>query len=130
MSAATSRTSTPTPTLPEAQQWLREHLEQRKNPFNAIGHDAAARHIEALPGTDPRSWAGHWLAGAEDFATRARRAEESGDREEALENWWQAYQNASADLCLALEHGAPRRPGCSPAATWARGPYCPPSSTG
>ncbi|MFE5872816.1 alpha/beta hydrolase family protein [Streptomyces roseifaciens] len=87
-------TSSRTRTLPEAQQWLREHLEQRKNPFNAIGHDAAARHIETLPGTDPRSWAGHWLAGAEDFATRARRTEESGDREEALENWWQAYQFA------------------------------------
>ncbi|MEU5049314.1 hypothetical protein [Streptomyces sp. NPDC021096] len=39
-------------------------------------------------------------------------------------------QNASADFCLALEHGAPRRPGCSPAATWARAPCCPPSSTG
>ncbi|MEH6373974.1 hypothetical protein V7793_06445 [Streptomyces sp. KLMMK] len=39
-------------------------------------------------------------------------------------------QNASAGLCLALDHGTPRRPGCSPAATWARDPYCPPSSTG
>ncbi|WP_405162087.1 alpha/beta hydrolase [Nocardia sp. NBC_01499] len=88
MTAATTRT------LPDAQQWLREHLARRKNPFNAIDHDAAARHIETLPGIDPESWAGHWLAGATDFAARARTAEEHGDREQALENWWQAYQFA------------------------------------
>ncbi|MFE9597940.1 alpha/beta hydrolase family protein [Streptomyces hokutonensis] len=86
--------ATPSRTLPEARQWLREHLAQRKNPFNAIGHDAAARHIETLPGLDPETWAGHWLAGAEDFAARAAKAEENGDREDALENWWQAYQFA------------------------------------
>ncbi|MFE5119466.1 alpha/beta hydrolase family protein [Streptomyces sp. NPDC056669] len=84
----------PSRTLPEAQQWLRDHLERRDHPFNAIDHAAAARHIDTLPGTDPETWAGHWLAGAEDFAVRACEAESGGDREGALENWWQAYQFA------------------------------------
>ncbi|MDT0449922.1 hypothetical protein [Streptomyces hesseae] len=77
MSAATFRT------LLETRQWLRTHLEQRRNPFNAIDHEAAARHIETLPGADPVSWAGHWLSEAEGFAARARETEENGEREPA-----------------------------------------------
>ncbi|MFF7250619.1 hypothetical protein ACFZBU_42925 [Embleya sp. NPDC008237] len=73
-----------------------------QEPFQRHRSRAAARHIETLPGIDPQSWAGHWPAGAEDFAARARTAEESGDRDEALESWrageleswWQAYQFA------------------------------------
>ncbi|MEU9484167.1 hypothetical protein AB0D83_10955 [Streptomyces decoyicus] len=77
---------------------LREYPEQR-NPFHAIDHDVAARHIEALPGTDPESWAGHWPAGAKEFKTRAREAEEKHDP-----------QNAPADLYLALKHGSQDSP--------------------
>ncbi|WP_201724376.1 alpha/beta hydrolase family protein [Streptomyces antimycoticus] len=86
--------ATPSRTLPEAQQWLRDHLERREHPFNAIDRAAAARHIDTLPGTDSETWAEHWLAGAEYFAARACEAESGGDHAGALENWWQAYQFA------------------------------------
>ncbi|NUW33043.1 alpha/beta hydrolase [Nonomuraea sp. SMC257] len=82
------------PSLPEAKSWLRTHLAQRRNPFNAIGEAAASRYIETLPGVDPVRWAEHWLGGAAEFAAAAERAEADGDRGTALENWWQAYQFA------------------------------------
>ncbi|WP_208653063.1 MULTISPECIES: alpha/beta hydrolase family protein [Streptomyces violaceusniger group] len=82
------------PSLPEAKAWLRTHLAERRNPFNAIGEAAAAQYIETLPGLDPVRWAKHWLGGATKFAAAAERAEADGGRRAALENWWQAYQFA------------------------------------
>ncbi|MFE2188578.1 alpha/beta hydrolase family protein [Streptomyces sp. NPDC059455] len=90
--AADSPQDAPSP--PEAKAWLRTHLAERRNPFNAIGEAAAAQYIETLPGLDPVRWAKHWLGGATEFAAAAERAEADGDRRAALENWWQAYQFA------------------------------------
>ncbi|MBU6529619.1 alpha/beta hydrolase family protein [Streptomyces mayonensis] len=83
-----------TRTLHDAQDWLRTHLAERRNPFNAIDEAAARRAIDTLPGTDPVTWAGHWTGIAADFADRAGSQEKSGDLKEAREAWWQAYQFA------------------------------------
>ncbi|MCI3270747.1 MULTISPECIES: S9 family peptidase [Streptomyces] len=81
-------------TLPDAQEWLRTHLTERRNPFNAIDDAAARQAIDTLPGTDPVAWAGHWTRFAADFADRAQACEKSGELEAAREAWWQAYQFA------------------------------------
>ncbi|MFG3289214.1 alpha/beta hydrolase [Streptomyces sp. NPDC048179] len=83
-----------TRTLPDAQDWLRTHLAERRNPFNAIDETAARRAIDTLPGTDPVTWAAHWTGLAGGFADQAESHEKAGDREAAREAWWQAYQFA------------------------------------
>jgi len=84
----------PVRSLPDAQAWLRAHLAERRNPFNAIDAEAAARAIDALPGTDPVAWAGHWLQLAAALAERGEGAQQAGDLAAAREQWWQAYQFA------------------------------------
>ena len=100
--------------LPDAKQWMRQHLRERRNPFNAIDAAAAAAHIETLPGLDPERWAKHWLSRSDEFAAVA---EAAGSRDEALENWWQAYQFA-----MLGRYPAPLHP--AKVAAYDRARYC------
>ena len=80
-----------TRTLPDAQQWLRERLDEKVHPFIGIDTDAAARAVDTLPGTDPVAWAEHWTEFAAGFAEQAETLQKSGDLPAAQQAWWQAY---------------------------------------
>ncbi|WFB05677.1 FUSC family protein [Streptomyces sp. LX-29] len=125
MSAATSPTRTRTRSLPQAQQRLREHLEQRKNPFNDL--------MDLMP-------ARARIFGGSTFEDCVDRCPELSLLDQdvldmpccplLLVNGKDDQQNAAADLCLALEHGGPKTARMFPGGHMGEGPVCPPSSTG
>jgi pimeloyl-ACP methyl ester carboxylesterase len=56
--------------LDDGRAWLRERLERRAHPLDAVDMDAASEAIDGLAGLDPESWAAAWGAAADRFAER------------------------------------------------------------
>ncbi len=79
------------PSIDEARAWIHRHLELGRYPFSAIDPQLAGRVVDALPGTDPVTWAAAWLAPAAELAQTAQAAEDTGDVSGARDAWWQAY---------------------------------------
>jgi len=78
-------------TLNAGKAWLRQRLERGAHPLDGLDPAAARATIDALTGLDPERWTAAWGALADDFAARAREADE---RSVQHEMWWQAYQAA------------------------------------
>lgn len=77
--------------LSAGQDWLRQRLDRGAHPLDGLDPGAARATIDALTGLEPEPWTAAWGGLADEFAARARTAE---DRRTQHEMWLQAYRAA------------------------------------
>lgn len=78
-------------TLTTGKQWLLARLERGVHPLDGLDPDTARQTIDGLTGLDPEPWTSAWGGLADEFAARARAADERNTQHDM---WLQAYRAA------------------------------------
>lgn len=91
-STAASPSATDRPkNLAESKAWMRQRLQSRFHPMNALSLEDGPDYIDGVPGLDGQAWGSYWYGQGDQVRSEAHQASESGDAQRAA----RLYQKAS-----------------------------------